>query len=167
MWSVITVLAIASAQPTESFRQEHVEVKKHLDHIAGFVGELPKQGAEDQRATMNKIVKALRGHVLQHAEWEDKVLYGLVDTKAGTTEKHRFTASMRHEHVIVARWIGDLERELQKPKPDVTMFARKADNLLGLVLAHFECEEEVLLPVIDKTMTKEEFERAVGTAHKH
>lgn len=157
----------ADARASQSFRNEHVEVKRHLDHIAAMVGALRGASGADARATMAKVVHALRSHLVPHAEWEDRVLYGLVDAKAGTEEHHRFTASMRHEHVIVARWIAELDAEMHKAAPDAMAFARRADNLLGLVLAHFECEEEVLLAVIDARMTKEEFERAVGHTHAH
>jgi hypothetical protein len=46
--------------------------------------------------------------------------------------------------------------------PDAAAFVRRADNLLGLIWAHFEEEEMVLLPVLDETMTPEQFEREVG-----
>lgn len=38
---------------------------------------------------------------------------------------------------------------------------------MGLLYAHFEDEEEVLLPVLDKTMTPEQFKRDVADKMAH
>lgn len=46
--------------------------------------------------------------------------------------------------------------------------ARRADNLLGLIWAHFEEEEEILLPFVDEGVSKAQFEQALGGAgHAH
>ena len=58
-----------------------------------------------------------------------------------------------------ARWIGELGAMAKSPSADAQAFTRRADNLLGLVRAHFESEEDVLLPVLDRTMTPEQFRR--------
>jgi len=100
-------------------------------------------------------------HIKPHAEWEERVLYPIVDRLAGGGP-NAFTATMRYEHRVVGRWIAELRAESDKPAIDAAKFARRTDNLLGLLWAHFEEEEEVLLPLIDKGMTKAEFEREVG-----
>ena len=41
-------------------------------------------------------------------------------------------------------------------------FARRAMHLVGLLRGHFEVEEQVLLPVLDRTMTTEQFQREVA-----
>jgi hemerythrin-like domain-containing protein len=106
---------------------------------------------------MADVVRFLGEHIRPHAEWEERVLYPLVDGKAGSPARHPFTASMRYEHRIVGRWIDEMGAIRGKAKPDVRAFARRADNLLGLIAAHFEEEEEVLLPILDATMKPEEF----------
>lgn len=148
-------------RPTEPFRAEHVEVKEHLGHIHSMVGSMLSAPPEEQVKTMNFVVKFLNTHIKSHAEWEEKVLYPVVDKYAGGGP-HAFTASMRYEHGIVGRWIGELQSEAAKPSPDAKVFARRTDNLLGLLWAHFEEEEEVLLPLLDKSMTPEQFEREMG-----
>lgn len=54
-----------------------------------------------------------------------------------------------------------------KPRPDYRAFARRTDNLPGLIAAHFEEEEEVLLPLIDRSLTTEQFEKEIGGAAAH
>lgn len=70
-------------QPTEKFRQEHVSIKEHLDHLSKMTGNLPGQDASAQRDTMKKVVIFLKDHSKPHAEWEEKVLYPAVDERAG------------------------------------------------------------------------------------
>lgn len=152
---------VPGERATESFRAEHVDLKKHLDHLEALVGGLATAAPEEQKKNMGMIAGFLREHIVPHAAWEEQALYPVVDRQAGSGA-YPFTASMRHEHTIVGRWIAELEQEAGKPEPDVIAFTRRADNVLGLLRAHFEEEEEVLLPILDKTMTKAEFEAAVG-----
>ncbi len=152
---------------TESFRQEHVEIREHLSHIGGLIESIAKAPAAEAQQGMELLVGALRSHILAHADWEERVLYPVIDTKAGAGP-YPFTAAMRQEHRIVGRWIDELDQQSKSAKPDAVTFARRADQLLGLILAHFEDEEEVLLPIVDATMTPEEFEREIrskGSPH--
>ena len=54
-----------------------------------------------------------------------------------------------------------LTAESEKATPDLEAFARRTDNLLGLLAAHFEEEEEVLLPLVEKGMSPEQFKREI------
>jgi hemerythrin-like domain-containing protein len=161
---------IATTTPrrtTEPFREEHAAIKEHLRHMSQMIQAIPGAAPEVQKQNMTKLVEALKGHILLHAEWEEKVLYPVVDQKTGGG-KYAFTAAMRHEHRIVERWIDQLASESEKGRPDTTLFVRRADQLFGLILAHFEDEEEVLLPVLDESMTPEEFEREIASqGHPH
>jgi hemerythrin-like domain-containing protein len=151
----------SSARPTEPFRKEHVELAEHLRHVHGWNGELLTQPPAAQAATMKKIAGFFEEHLAPHARWEEAHLYNSVDKRAGGGA-NAFTASMRFEHRVVERWIAELKKTADSPSPDVAAFARRTDYLLGLVTAHFEAEEEVLLPVLDRTMTVEEFQHELG-----
>jgi hemerythrin-like domain-containing protein len=151
-------------RPTAAFRTEHVTKLEHLGHVETWVGALTAQPAAEQKRSAEKVLAFFEQDIKPHAAWEEKALYPVVDRIAGSGA-HPFTSTMRHEHRIVERWIGELRAELEKPKLDAKKFARRADNLLGLLRAHFEEEDEVLLPLIDKAMSKAEFERAVGGPH--
>jgi hemerythrin-like domain-containing protein len=158
--------ADADERPTQSFRREHLEVRTHLGHARQWVGELAQHKQGQQRAKAQQVVTFFEKHIAPHAQWEERVLYPLVDRLAGGG-KHRFTETMRYEHRIVGRWIDELAKELAKPRPDFKAFARRADQLLGLVDAHFEEEEEVLLPLIDQSMTRAQFEKEVAEGGGH
>jgi hemerythrin-like domain-containing protein len=159
--------AMNDKRPTAAFRAEHMEVKEHLRHVHDWVGALPGQAPAEQKKTARRVVSFFEKHIKPHAEWEERFLYPVVDRLAGAGT-NRFTSTMRYEHRVVSRWIAELRAESDRSKLDAAKFARRTDNLLGLLWAHFEEEEEVLLPFIDKGLSREQFERELGkgaTAH--
>lgn len=167
---VILAIAIAATfaladetnqRATEGFRALHKELRTHTTHLTALVGKLAKQTPEEQKATMTEIVTCLSENIHSHAKVEEEVLYPVVDRAAGSPADYPFTATMRYEHRIVGRWITELRSIAGQPSPDITAFARRADNLLGLVSAHFEEEEDILLPVLDAKMTVAQFKKEV------
>ena len=149
------------ARPTQPFRDEHRELREHLSHVSAWVSQLASADPARQGELMRQALGFLKDHLVKHAEWEDRFLYPAVDRRTSNPD-YPFTSTMRYEHRIVGRWIGELEAMAAKEPPDVVSFVRRAFNLLGLVSAHFEEEEEVLLPILDRTMTGEEFKRELG-----
>jgi len=144
---------------TELFRREHAEFNAFLTEISQQVDQL-YTGAAVNPAMLVAIVQKLTRHITPHAEWEERVLYPVVDRHAGGG-RQVFTASMRYEHRIIARQLAELAQEAHRQAPDARRFARHADHLLGLMAAHFEAEEEVLLSLLDSSMTADEFRREV------
>ncbi len=151
----------SGVRATEQFREIHKELRGHLNHMNALVSKLPRLATEEQKTTMTEIVSILNDYIHRHAKAEEEVLYPVVDRMAGTTEPYLFTATMRYEHRIVGRWISELRNYANQATPDVTAFARRADNVIGLVSAHFEEEEDILLPVLDSKMTVAQFKKEV------
>lgn len=144
---------------TEPFRAEHLELEHHLRHAGQLtVRLLDGAPAAEQRQTMADVLSLLDAHILPHAEWEERVLYPAVDRRIGESRRP-FSASLRHEHRIVARWTEDLKRAADRG--DARTFGHRALQLMGLLAAHFECEDEVLLPILDQTMTPADFKREI------
>jgi hemerythrin-like domain-containing protein len=158
--------ADADARPTAGFRAQHADIVVHLEHLDGMVASLPGASAEEQRRTMAFVAKFLAEHIRSHAEWEEARLYPLVDARA-CQGGEPFSASMRHEHGIVGRGIDELAAFAAAPTPDVAAFTRAAHRLLGVIAAHFEKEEEVFLPILDRTMTRADLEGALGDGPAH
>ena len=158
----------ASPRVTEPFRREHAEIHEHLSHIDGLAGTLDGQSAGMQHETMARIVRFFKTHILAHAASEERFLYPVVDRFAGVgAGTSTFTSSMRYEHRMVERWINELERMSTSSVPDFRAFARRVDNLLGLINAHFEEEEEILLPILEANMTPEQFQKEIMSRMKH
>lgn len=115
---------------------------------------------------MLKITKFFKEEIKPHAEWEERKLYPAVDKRA-TKGPEIFTATMRYEHKVVARWIEQLDTLATSKTANAALFTRKTDQLLGLLYAHFEEEEEVLLPILDKSMTPAEFKEEIFSGSTH
>lgn len=152
-------------RPTKEFRSHHAEILVHLGHVDAMAARLGQETREQQVRTMQSVVGFFKEHIGPHAMDEERVLYPAVRRRAG--EGNRLTEVPIYEHRIVERWIAGLEAEAAKPSPDAAAFAQKAVHLVGLLRAHFEVEEQVLLPVLDATMTPAEFKREVGDRMAH
>lgn len=155
----------SSPRPTEAFRAHHVEILEHLGHIDAMAVGLRAQSPEEQIATMRRVVTFLREHIAAHAADEERVLYPVVQHHAG--DDNQLTTVPIYEHRIVERWIAELDQESTKQDPDAAAFALTAHQLTGLLRGHFEVEEEVLLPVLDETMTADQFQREVADRMGH
>ncbi len=154
---------------TQGVRDGHAELREQLEVHLAAVGDLPRASAREAEATMDRVVMFLDDEIRPHATWEEVKLYPLLDALVGGREG--FTATLRREHAIIDRWIEELAVHAGSTAPDATWFARRADRLFGLIDAHLEEEEAVLLPILDRAYgTADQFERAVGGeihAHSH
>lgn len=166
MAGVAALPAVADDRPTAEFRAEHAEIKEHLRHLDGMVGGLGGAPETEQRRTMAFVVKFLDEHIRSHAAWEEAHLYPVMDDRAGR-QGEPFTASMRYEHGIIGRAIDGLSALAAAAPPDATAFARAADRTLGVIGAHFEKEEEVFLPLLDRSMTRAEVEEVLAKPSAH
>jgi hemerythrin-like domain-containing protein len=155
----------SQVRPTEAFRVHHAEIEKHLRNVDAMVVALRWQSPEEQRETMRHAVTFLQEHIASHAHDEEHVLYPAVQRRAG--QGSQLTVVPVYEHRIVERWIAELDQEASKSAPDPAAFALTANHLTGLLYGHFEVEEEVLLSVLDETMTAEEFQREIADQMPH
>ena len=85
------------ARASQKFRDEHVKLHEHLEHVRVWTGELGSGPAAEDNRRAQRILAFFREHIAPHAAWEERALYPLIDRLAGTTERARFTASMRFE----------------------------------------------------------------------
>src|SRR5512133_2204600 len=150
-----------TAKVTQGLLDGHAALRKQLELHKAEVGDLDGASREAAKVTMDRAVLFLDEEIRPHANWEEVKLYPLLDSMVGGREP--FTATMRWEHAIIDRWIEELAVHAASTAPDVVWFARSADRLFGLIEAHWEEEEEVLLPILERGFeTADEFERAVG-----
>lgn len=157
----LPLTALAKTElPSQKFRDEHVGIRKHLEEASVWAGDIEKKNGKDRDALKRKVVEFFKSHIVPHAEWEEKVLYPAVDKRAAKGP-NPFTATMRYEHKIVGRWADELDSQEVSSAEGARKFVRKADRLIGLIDAHFQEEEEVLLPILDKTLSKEQFEKEI------
>jgi iron-sulfur cluster repair protein YtfE (RIC family) len=140
-----------SAPVTAPLRAARAQIRRALAALAERIGALPSLPLEERAAAMGRLVAELDERLRPHLEFEERTIHPVVD-KFACEGPAAFSASMRYEHTIIYRWLAELGQRAGDASAAVA-FSRRADNLLGVVLAHFELEEEVLFPVLDRTMS--------------
>jgi hypothetical protein len=133
---------------TAPLRAARDRLREKVAAVADRVGELPALPNEERAAAMERVAVDLDTCLRPHLEWEERIIHPVVD-KFASEGPAAFSASMRYEHQIIYRCIGELGGRAADAAA-LTAFSRRADNLIGLVLAHFELEEEVLFPILDR-----------------
>jgi len=168
-----------AARASEPFRQEHEHLIAKLDAVARIAETLRDVPEPERAAKVHEVVHFFKHVLAPHAEVEEAVLYSYVDRTVGAPSPFRYTDTMRHDHTVVARTIGQLDAFMRAGdlSPEgLHRFQAQSIGLLGLVRAHFEAEEDVLLAALDARVTRaafvqnvmepsEEWMRAHGHAH--
>jgi len=132
---------------TAPLREVRGRLRVALAEIAARTGDLPALPLHARSAAMREVAAELEAQLRPHLEWEERTIHPVVD-KFACEGPAAFSASMRYEHEIVYRTLLELRGRAADAEGAVA-FSRRVDNLLGLVLAHFELEEEVLFPILD------------------
>jgi pimeloyl-ACP methyl ester carboxylesterase/hemerythrin-like domain-containing protein len=128
----------------DAIRNRHSEMRRRLAGVESLVAPLAA-GARDM-ASARIVVRFFKREVGPHMDDEERVLYPDVDRVVGGKEP--FTSVLRREHRIIRRWIVHVEAASRRPE-DLRLFAQRAENLIGMLYAHMETEEAVVLPLVD------------------
>jgi iron-sulfur cluster repair protein YtfE (RIC family) len=141
--------------PTEPLRAEHRDLLPHLLALDTAADEAHEWDDEQARHVLGGIVEFLRGHLVPHAVAEEHVLYPAVEQAMAAPGS---TATMRADHAEIVARIDRLAATLDAPDPgwpDAAAARDVAHQLVGLsaiLQLHFHKEEEVLLPILDRTL---------------
>ncbi len=135
---------------TAPLREVRAHLRQEFARIAERVGALRDLPLGAGAAAMEDIAAELLARLRPHLEWEERVIHPVVD-KFACEGPATFSTSMRYEHAIIYRGLDELRAQASDPAA-VVAFSRRADNLLGVVLAHFELEEQVLFPILDRAL---------------
>ena len=136
----------------QSLREKRKRIRARLDEVDALARAL-SEAAEpiDASAAMTRIVSVLEDELRPYMEWESRMLHPIID-KFACEGPTAFSASMQYEHAVVDRWISELATSARDGPTGARAFARRADRLLGLLTAHFEVEDQVFLPVLDRAL---------------
>ncbi len=145
---------------SDTLRADHAELAKRIAALQETLDALAKASPLDARTGMERTVVFLDEEIRPHAAWEEVRLYPVVDRAVGGASP--FTAGLREAHDAMDRWIDELAVVAARPEPDAAAFARLATRVFATLAAHFEEEERVLLPVLDRAFTPDELSREVG-----
>ena len=147
--------------PTQKLRDEHAHLLSGVEELRVVADNIDTTPAEELREALEDAYLFLENHVIPHARAEDRVLYPAVARALGSPHA---TDTMTRDHVEVgtlANELGVVRMEVvddQEPPPAVRREARRVlYGLYALVKVHFAKEEEIYLPLLDRTMSAGEF----------
>ena len=148
-----------TAALTAPLRAEHRALLPHIEHLRAAAEAVGTAPGTELRALVDAAYAFLTGHLIPHAEAEERALYPVVAAAMGAPQA---TATMSRDHVEVGRLtaeLGALRATLRAAAPgaaDAEALRRILYGLYALVTVHFAKEEEVYLPLLDARLTPEE-----------
>lgn len=159
----------ASTGVAEAIHAEHQELLPHLDHLTALADEVTALEPTALRERLEGVIGFLRDVLLPHAGAEDEALYPVVDrllrALGGTTR------TMSLDHRAVASMIDDLTALADAEPTERTRrdAQRVLDGLDALVRVHFQKEEEVYVPLLNRLSAEEaeELEHALASTPGH
>lgn len=131
---------------TERLRELRGGIERRLATLESEIGALGGLPEDARRASMRRVAAEIEASLRPHLGWEERTIHPIVD-KYACEGPAVFSSSMRYEHEIIYRWIAELK---ELAEDDTARFVRRADNLLGVVSAHFELEQHVFFPILDR-----------------
>lgn len=130
-------------RPTAAFRDEHVELIEHIEHLAAAGREMPRLSEEEREVLRDRVLGFLRGTLIPHAQAEEQVLYPEWAKLVGFGDA---ALPMVHDHeAIVAR----INRLADADVTDVDLLQELLYGLYALISVHFRKEEDIQLPLLD------------------
>lgn len=161
-----------STPVTEPLRAEHRELLPHVAALDQDVLEWADRSSGQVADELGEMVAFLRGHLIPHARAEELVLYPAVEEAMGAPGS---TATMAADHREIVSRIDRFAATVEAvgsrwPEPALVRdVARQLAGLAALIGHHFRKEEDVLLPVLDRSLSDEQagelFSRMAQAAH--
>lgn len=129
-------------------RAEQADLMGRLAETESKLAELARDpAAADARTRAQKLVVFFVVHFGDQGRLEERRFYDFLDRRI---DGPPVTTTLRHEHVVMARWTEELDT-LAKAEPlDVAAFVRRGQQLVGLCRAHVEVEGRLLEPLLLK-----------------
>jgi iron-sulfur cluster repair protein YtfE (RIC family) len=149
---------------TDAFRQEHAALMEHVEHLRDSARRLRAMDAADRAATLERLLDFLRGHLVPHAEAEERALYPAIAELLGNPES---TATMISDHRAIVSRIDALA---DVGADDVDRLQELLYGIYALLIVHFHKEEDDYLPLLEQRPDEEVagiFERMGEHGHGH
>jgi len=147
--------------PKRTLIAEHATLARQVEEASEAVVafSLVEDDAE-LKDRVSRLATHLGTQLSEHTRREESVVYELADQRTNG-KVDSLTATLREEHRVIARWIADLGEAAHQDYVDRRDLVRRAHELIGLIRAHLEIEDRLLLPLLDRTMTWDELDRAM------
>ncbi len=143
---------------TAALRAEHTKLLASVVAMAERVEKLHEQTTPLQMMMAREVLDLVRKNIAPHARAEEYTLYPAADWAAG--EGSKISEVPRFEHQLITRRCEELDKAIQSGASGGRLM-HLSYGILGLIMAHFQATEEVLLPYLDKAFDQARFEKEV------
>lgn len=153
---------MATLQP---LRDEHRDLLPHIERLRDLADRAGDLASDELAREVADAHEFLTGHLLRHAQAEERVLYPEVGRVMGAAAA---TATMSRDHVEVERLTGELAALRDLPTYTAAhrqTLQRVLYGLYALVGVHFAKEEEVYVPLLEKGLSQEEADGLLAAMH--
>ena len=147
-------------RPTDPLRAEHARILDRLHALGERIERLHESATLDQLSLAREVIDFVKKQVAPHDRAEEYTLYPAADWAAG--EGSHLSEAVRFEHQLVQRRCEALEKEVSAGAAAGRLM-HHCYAILGLIAAHFQVTEQVILPYLDKTFDAARFEKEVLT----
>lgn len=140
---------------TAPLRQHHAKLLSELESVWAFADETETSNLDAKRQRAAEINNWLAAHIKPHAEREAKYLYPEV---ARLMNAPQATETMAIDHEYIGQYIDKLRESVPSGGDGSWTNAALADyrgrlkQLQGILVPHFEKEERVYLPLLDREL---------------
>ena len=130
---------------------EHRDLAFGLSDMEDTVARATELSATDLWARLHRTLTWIEHDLRPHIAWEDAMLYGRIDERAGTPWATRFArAEHRQIEAIATALEADAERLLEHRTPRFCTDAiADLSAIRALIGGHVEREERILLPMLE------------------
>lgn len=132
----------------------------HHRRLINTLGELSMRVGDDM-AHMPELLTYLCEHLLPHARAEEATLYRRAATLPGGDA---LVSPMTREHETIADQVRELGPLFEAKEDDTSQNVLR--SLLELTYAHFQKEEEALIPLLRRHLTDAEFATLIEETHR-
>ncbi len=143
---------------TQPLRDEHAELFPHVDRIREIAEHIDRASDAEVRRDVDEVYDFLARHLIPHAQAEDAALYPAVQKTLGSPDA---TLTMSRDHVEVGRYVEELAAlkagiiNGHLNSDQIRSLQRVLYGVYALVKVHFAKEEEIYLPLLDRTLSPE------------
>lgn len=142
---------------TQPLRDEHRELLPNIEMLRSTADLVGAAMTDEVCGLLDEAHEFLVEHLIPHAQAEDRVLYLVVEEAMGAPGA---TKTMSRDHVAVVRladelgWLRSQLHGSTVTRDQAMALRRVLYGLHAIVKIHFEKEEELYLPVLDRWLTE-------------
>lgn len=150
-------------KPTHYLREHHDHLVLEMEGFEELVDKLPYLKLDELKPAVLEKVDFLKNEIIPHAASEERYLYKEIDYLACRESLMRPSSTMEIDHEYIKAYIERLAELAGNISPkSVPEFQRSAWELLAIIKLHFDKEERVYLPLLDKMYTEEEVQHRIA-----